>query len=248
MPSETITSHPEIENTIVSKPLPVPLSIRWISGEPNTPGHKYRVERPLAAAAALGLDAAWIGVGDVGEKLNQIETADIIVLWRTIWNDVLAAAVNNAKSNGTKVVFDIDDLMVDPELARLEVIDGIRSQGLTEETVRAHYAGIRAAMASADLCIASTEELAVHMRRALMPALVLPNSFDERTRAASRIASRIRASESASCREADPNWLCGWFAHPSERLCSLRGCGRRNSARPSKLPTRPLQGCQHSLS
>ena len=180
---------------MVSKPLPLRLSIRWISGEPNTPGHKYRVERPLAAAAALGLDAAWIGVGDVGEKLNQIETADIIVLWRTVWNDVLAAAVNNAKSNGTKVVFDIDDLMVDPELARLEVIDGIRSQGLTEETVRAHYAGIRAAMASADLCIASTEELALHMRRAMMPALVLPNSFDERTRAASRIASRIRASE-----------------------------------------------------
>ena len=180
---------------MVSKPLPLRLSIRWISGEPNTPGHKYRVERPLAAAAALGLDAAWIGVGDVGEKLNQIETADIIVLWRTVWNDVLAAAVNNAKSNGTKVVFDIDDLMVDPELARLEVIDGIRSQGLTEETVRAHYAGIRAAMASADLCIASTEELALHMRRAMMPALVLPNSFDERTRAASRIASRLRASE-----------------------------------------------------
>jgi glycosyltransferase involved in cell wall biosynthesis/uncharacterized protein YbaR (Trm112 family) len=172
------------------------LSVVWISGEPETPGHTYRVARPLAAAAAIGAHATWMRVDEVSVRLPEIEAADIIVLWRTVWNDEVAVAVGAARRGGAKVVFDVDDLMIDPELARLDIIDGIRTQHLTEDVVQQHYSKIRAAMVSADLCLTTTDELAGHIRRAGgMPALVVPNSFAEETRVASRLAARKRAAE-----------------------------------------------------
>jgi hypothetical protein len=77
-----------------------------------------------------------------------------------------------------------------PELARLDVIDGIRTQNLTEEQVRDHYARVRQTMAAADLCLATTEELADHMRGMFMPTIVVPNGVDHATIAASRLAPR----------------------------------------------------------
>ena len=34
----------------------------YISGEPTTPGHQYRVVRPVAAAAGLGMQATWMAI------------------------------------------------------------------------------------------------------------------------------------------------------------------------------------------
>jgi glycosyltransferase involved in cell wall biosynthesis/SAM-dependent methyltransferase len=103
-----------------------------------------------------------------------------------------------ARRGGAKVVFDVDDLMFAPELARLDVIDGIRTQYLTEDMVRDHYARIRATMGEADLCLATTEELAQRMREAYMPAFVLPNGVDHATIAASSLAVRRRRAEAAA--------------------------------------------------
>ena len=82
--------------------------------------------------------------------------------------------------------------MFEPDLARVSVIDGIRSQGLTEQQVRDHYARVRSTMLSADMVTAATEELATHARRLSLPALVLPNGYDEETYRRSRLAVRRR--------------------------------------------------------
>jgi hypothetical protein len=73
--------------------------------------------------------------------------------------------VATARRGGARIVFDIDDLMIDPSLASIEVIDGIRSQALEEAPVRAHDARVQRTMLAADLCTATTEELAQHLRR-----------------------------------------------------------------------------------
>src|SRR3712207_9540079 len=62
------------------------------------------------------------------------------------------------RSAGARIVFDVDDLMVDPGLARRDVIDGIRTQDLTEGMVRDHYGRMRVTMVAADLCLAPTED------------------------------------------------------------------------------------------
>ena len=104
----------------------------------------------------------------------------------------MRAAVDAARRGGAKVVFDVDDLMIVPELANLDIIDGIRTQNLTENAVRDHYTRIRDTMFAADLCVAPTEELAQEMRQFLIPAIVLPNGVDHATILASRLAARRR--------------------------------------------------------
>ena len=170
-------------------------SLVYISGQPDTPGHHYRVVRPVETAASLGACASWMRVEEIATKLQEIMAADVLVIWRAPWEDRIAAAVSAARKGGAKVVFDVDDLTIAPELAQLDVIDGIRTQHLNVEAIRDYYARMRRTMTAADLCITTTEELAQEIRRTLVPAIVLPNGLDHMTIAASRIAARRRRAK-----------------------------------------------------
>jgi glycosyltransferase involved in cell wall biosynthesis len=189
LPARAVVSavRPQLDSQVASGP-----SLVYISGEPDTPGHCYRVVRPAATAASLGACACWMPVEEIPAKLKEIEAADVLVIWRAPWEERIAAAVSAARQGGAKILFDVDDLMIVPELAQPNVIDGIRTQNLTEEAVRDYYVRMRGTMAAADLCITTTEELAQEIRSALMPAIVLPNGLDHTTIAASRLAARRR--------------------------------------------------------
>jgi glycosyltransferase involved in cell wall biosynthesis/GT2 family glycosyltransferase/SAM-dependent methyltransferase len=176
-------------------PAAAKVRVLYISGEPDTPGNLYRVIRPLEAFKAAGAEASWIRLDEIPEHLKEIAKTDILVIWRAAWDERVASAVQAARTSGARVVFDVDDLMVDPRLARLDVIDGIRSQGLTEQQVQEHYARFYSTMVAVDYCTAPTEELATNIRRLFRPALVLPNGFDRATYHVSRRAARIRRSE-----------------------------------------------------
>lgn len=169
-----------------------PPRLVWISGEPETPGHLYRVERYAAAARAAGAEALALRLDETPSRLDAIAAAETVVIWRAAWDATVEQVVATARRGGARIVFDIDDLMIDPSLASVELIDGIRSQALEEAPVREHYARVQRTMLAADLCTATTEELAQHLRRWGKPALVLPNGFDEQVFAASRRAHRRR--------------------------------------------------------
>ncbi|HXT81774.1 MAG TPA: glycosyltransferase [Acetobacteraceae bacterium] len=162
----------------------------YVSGEPNTPGHLYRIDRYRAAATALGIASTEMRVEEIASRIEDIERATVLIIWRAFWSGEIEAAIAAARRGGARVVFDLDDLMVDPNLARTEVIDGIRSQHLTEEGVRGHYANVRTTMLATDMCFATTEELAFHMRLAGQVTYVLPNGFDQASHDLSRRAAR----------------------------------------------------------
>ena len=166
------------------------LRVVFVSGEPDTPGHLYRVARPAEAAGAAGADVLVLRPEQVAAHCADITASDLLFIWRAPWDPSTEAAVAAARAGGARVVFDVDDLMIDPDLAREDVIDGIRSQSFAAADVRAHYARLRTTMSQADFCLASTDELATHMRRHALPTLVLPNGFDAATLAASRLALR----------------------------------------------------------
>jgi len=170
------------------------LRLIYISGEPTIPGHQYRVVRPVAAAVRLGMQATWMGIDEIPGRAHELRSAKAVIVWRTPWDDRLASAVETLRGQGTKLIFDLDDLMIEPELARPEVIDGIRSQNIPAELVRNSYAQMRQTMFTADLCVASTAELAEFMCLAGMPTLVLPNGFDHSVLAVSRLAARHRSA------------------------------------------------------
>jgi glycosyltransferase involved in cell wall biosynthesis/SAM-dependent methyltransferase len=166
------------------------LSILYVSAEPTTPGNSYRVTRYVEAAAANGVAASWMPQASLAGRLHEVSSYDVLVLWRTPWDEAIAKATATMKGLGRTVVFDVDDLMVDPNLASTSIIDGIRSQHFTEEMVRDHYGRVRQTMLAADICTATTHELAHYMREADKPVFVLPNGFDQTTHDLSREAAR----------------------------------------------------------
>ncbi|NEX17228.1 MAG: hypothetical protein C1943_11485 [Halochromatium sp.] len=154
------------------------LRVVYISGEPGTPGHRYRVVRYADAATMVGAETLLVTVGEAEAQLDTISTAKLLVIWRATWSDTLARVIAAARAAGVRIVFDVDDLMFDPEVASVEVIDGIRTQGLSLNAVREHYARVRKVALAADLCTCPTQNIAAALRELEKPALVLRNGYD----------------------------------------------------------------------
>ncbi len=169
--------------------------VLFVSGEPHTPGHAYRVLRQAEAVRRLGALAEVRTIDEAASAPDLVTSAHLLVLWRTEWNEAVAAIVGAARSAGRTILFDVDDLMFDPALARTEVIDGIRSQRLSEAEVAGFYGRVQQSMVAADFCSATTQVLADHIHRWGKPVFVLPNSFDEATRARANLAARARAAK-----------------------------------------------------
>ena len=188
--SVTVTTYAPLPTWDVAPHSAAATRLVYISGEPETPGHSYRVERFVTTAAEIGFHATAMRVDEITARRDEIENATILVIWRARWTPELADAVATARRAGVCIGFDVDDLMIDAGLARIEVIDGIRSQWLTEDAVQGHYAAVRETMLSADFCFTTTEELAFHMRGSGKRTHVLPNGFDSVAHDISRRARR----------------------------------------------------------
>jgi glycosyltransferase involved in cell wall biosynthesis len=151
--------------------------VLFISGEDHTPGHTYRVLRYLAAARALGYDADWKAAAPVGPP--DLDGASVIVLWRVPHGGHVQGIIDYARERGASVIFDVDDLMFRPEMAVIEIIDGIRSQKFSEMQTQAFFTQIGRTLKACDLVTCPTAELAHHARLMGRPAYVLPNGFDD---------------------------------------------------------------------
>ena len=170
-------------------------SILYVSGEPTTPGNVFRVTNYVEAAKANRVYAEWFAAEELADRFEEIQEFDVLVIWRTPWDETMARAVETMRAAGKIVVFDCDDLMTEPNLAQTSIIDGIRTQNLTEAGVQEHYTRMRQTMLAADICFASTQELAFHIRWAGKSADILPNGFSQYTHDLSRRSARAwRAS------------------------------------------------------
>lgn len=169
----------------------------FISGEPDIPGHVYRVLRNAEAFAAAGAAVSWMRIEDADTRIAEIESASLVVIWRAINTPTVGRVIAAARAAGARLVFDVDDLMFRPELARSDIIDAIRVQRLDEKEVAAYYRKVQEVVVQADVCVASTAELAYHLRRFDKTSYILPNGFDTATLHASRLAVRRRDLEQA---------------------------------------------------
>ncbi len=148
----------------------------FISGEDHTPGHTYRVLRYLDAARAAGFQAEWKAAAPVGPP--DLDGASVVVLWRVPHGGHVHGIIEYARVRGATIVFDVDDLMFRPEMAVVDIIDGIRSQKFSEMQTQAFFTQIGRTLKACDLVTCPTEELAHHARLMGRPAYVLPNGFD----------------------------------------------------------------------
>ena len=122
--------------------------IIFISGEPETPGHKYRVKNIVSALAPRFFDVVIVRIDELPQAVREISGADIVWIWRARWTEELQVAIDAARAAGSKIVFDVDDLMFRPELAIPSIIDGIRSQGFSEVAVQQMHGLLQKTMSS----------------------------------------------------------------------------------------------------
>jgi glycosyltransferase involved in cell wall biosynthesis len=158
----------------------------FVSGEAHTPGNVYRVERYCAVAVALGFEARWMPAEPVGP--DDLWDLDVVVLWRVPHGQHVKGIIELCRQRGTLVVFDVDDLMFRPELAVIEIIDGIRSQNFSELHTQTFFTMIGRTLKAADVVTCPTAELAHEARLLGRPACVLPNGFDDASHSLARRA------------------------------------------------------------
>jgi glycosyltransferase involved in cell wall biosynthesis len=171
------------------------LTVVCVSGEADTPGHYYRVLRFADSVERMGGRAIVLSIDDAtGARLSALDGADAVLAWRTPWEPRVEQLFSRARRVGAVVIFDVDDLMFDPSIADVEIIDGIRSQGFTEPDVREMFARVRRTAANSDACTCPTPALAERLRQLHVPVYLLPNGFDDAVVARSRLAARLRAA------------------------------------------------------
>jgi FkbM family methyltransferase len=195
----------------------------FLSGEPHTPGHDYRVRMYAKALTARGCAVEIVPLDQAGQGLPL--PLDLLVIWRAAWTGPVPGCVAAARSHGAKVVFDVDDLMIDPELARIELVDGIRSQGFTEPAIAEMYRQMQQTMLAADFCTCTTQPLASAMRRFQKTTFVLPNGFDD--------VRYQRSRQAVAARRQQPGdglirigYAGGSRTHQKDFACAVPGLAR----------------------
>jgi GT2 family glycosyltransferase/glycosyltransferase involved in cell wall biosynthesis len=168
-------------------------NILFVSGEENTPGNVYRIENFVKAAQALGYNARWMPVHPIGPA--DLVDLSIIFIWRVPYSNHVRTFIEICRSQGTLVIYDVDDLMFRPELATVKIIDGIRSRRFSELQTQAFFQLIASALKDCDVVTCPTEELAHEARGLGRPACVVPNGFDWPTHDTARRARLEWAQE-----------------------------------------------------
>ncbi|MCE9629808.1 MAG: glycosyltransferase [Planctomycetia bacterium] len=172
-------------------------SILFLSGAPASIGHVYRVLHPIEALDEHGWQTAWLPA-DSPDTLARLDTTDVVTIFRCPWTAALEAIVIACRRRGIPVVYDIDDLIFDPEVMEtgafgyLDTLpDAERRQWIT---IAADY---RRALCEADAAVLTTPSLTAAARPHCPRVFVLPNGHSPAMFAAAAVA-RSLAKPSAS--------------------------------------------------
>lgn len=160
----------------------------FFSGSPTSVGHVYRVEHAVEALQAHGWHADWRLLTDP-DAIEGIGHADLVTVFRAPWGAPLAAVHSRCAQLGVPLVFDIDDLLFDPEVTAagcVALLDGKpadEQQRWLKTTL-----DFQRAVSVADAVVLTTAPLAAAARRLCPQALVLPNALSRDMEAAAAAA------------------------------------------------------------
>lgn len=151
--------------------------VLYVSGNPTSRGHVYRVVHHVAALQAAGIDASWVPLTEA--VCTQVDDVDLVVVFRAAWDDLLERLHARCRARGLLLGFDIDDLLFEPEIMTVAYFDYLRSMNEAKRQVwRRKAEGYRRTLTEADFALVSTEPLAEAARALGKPVYVLPNGLD----------------------------------------------------------------------
>ena len=168
--------------------------ILFISGNPASRSHLYRVKNAVEGIHRLGAPTCWMSV-DMLERcdIEQVN-ARCIVIHRCVDDPAIERLLDWCKRKGMPVGFDIDDLLFDTELIRGGGIHFIAELPPCDQRQWLQRAlGYRRVMEAADFCLVPTPTLADQARRINPQVWVIENGYNRHVLALSDFWRRHRS-------------------------------------------------------
>lgn len=175
---------------------------------------RYRVYNLSEGLSKLGYRIKVIPFEQIATLADQGVKASVVVLFRAPYdqNVGIERFLRYAKTRGIKVVFDVDDLVFDPDI--IGHIDGFRA--LSPEEQQRYIDGVhqyRELLMASDLLTVPTEYLRARAESLGKAAFVIPNSINEQQEA---IATAILAQPRAEREVVRIGYFSGSYTHQAD--------------------------------
>ncbi len=147
-------------------------SIAYITNRPDTATMKYRVYNYAGAFRRAGIAITTVDFEDV--SFTDVENADIVVFCRVPETPVLCEIVAKCRSRGQQVIYDVDDLIFDPD--RIEYLRAAKRPENRDSYIPL-LTNTLAMMRHFDLVTVPTFALKLEVERLGKAAHVIPNTL-----------------------------------------------------------------------
>lgn len=155
---------------------PTDIAVAWVHNSRDLMTHKYRVHNYEKHLANRQIVSVVILEDDL--SATDLSDIDILVLCRIDANELLLDKVGKFRSSGKPVVFDIDDLVFDPDL-----VLNIRHIASRDDAYRIRlqnmFARLKRTMLACDYATVSTFALKKEVERFGIPAYIIPNNIPD---------------------------------------------------------------------
>lgn len=178
--------------------------IAYFYERPDTSTFRYRVYNMIQSLTAsnANISAAYFSQCEMDRMDQVVDMVDVLVVCRSRYTDQLNRLIARAKDFGRRVLFDVDDLVFDPDYVHL--ILNTLDQQLCEAAWDSWFAYIGRLGAALRLCdgvIITNEYLASRVRQyADRQTFVIPNFLNEEQITLSRHVFEVK-SESGFARD-----------------------------------------------
>ncbi|KAA6187849.1 glycosyltransferase [Thiohalocapsa marina] len=154
------------------------LGYLFVSPNPSSRSHIYRVRNPVDALNRLGLRAAWLPPTEALQALDGGHRPSTLILHRLPWSDTAEQLCALARSAGAQIGFDIDDLVFDGEVLAAGDISFVNALEPSQLPFwQTLVAALEETARRVDFMLVPTETLARHARRVCQRVILVPNGF-----------------------------------------------------------------------
>jgi len=153
-------------------------SVLFISGNPEGIGYVFRVKHNIEALNFLGWKTNWCTPHDP-ELMSLLRLNDLVVLFRIKWDTTIESICNYCTHHYIPLVYDIDDLLFEPDLmipevfAYLDILPAEKRSDWVKNSIL-----IRESLMHCNAALLSTEPLAEAASGYCKSVFVLPNTLN----------------------------------------------------------------------
>lgn len=169
---------PPQENILSRLFTPKPIKLLFVSHDPLSRAHIYRVKNPIDSLHRIGVQADWIPAVEA-KMLSVLQRYSSVLLVRCAWDDHVARIISYCHRQRIPIGYDIDDYIFNSDVIGKGYIAFIDNLPLPDrEEWRHRIQSIRRTAEAADYITTPTDVLAELARNELAkPVTTIPNCF-----------------------------------------------------------------------